>query len=541
MSAQIRRRPSLLSGLFWAAVGVLFLLHNFGIVANVWALAARYWPIILILLGLGKVLDYYRHQSGIAIRIGEVLLILILVVIGSALSRVADRRFPDLIREISIPGTSVRPGQWVGTSHTYYQEASYPITASTPLRIENAYGLVSLAPGSDGEIRVRLKKVVYEDDEQRAKAIASEITLAGAPQGQAEAAAFLIKTNREDLSSKDYRFNTDLEVYVPKKTSVQVANSFGELRAASLEGKLDLTTTHNILDVRDCTGTVKASNRFADSRFVNLTGNLDVDARGRVYLETIKGDVNISDEYSPVEVNDVDGQVTVSNTESSITIDKVSKAVVVDARGTQIVARNLSQSLTAKTSHRRVQVSDVESNVALETQYSTVSFKGVRGNVDVASNSDQITAEGIQGYFKVKGRGSRVRANSVTGPVDIQTTLKDVVVNDFSSGCSVTDEYGDVSLTAMRLDKAGVNVKTRNGDIELFVPRDAGFVIDATTRSGKVDSNIPDLAPAAGGEPDVSTLKGRVKGGGPRITLETEYSNIRIRQKDSDSSRSVSD
>jgi DUF4097 and DUF4098 domain-containing protein YvlB len=533
------KRPSLLGGLLWAGLGSLFLVHNFGAGPDFWSFIGRYWPILLILLGLGKVIDYYRRKEGVALSFGEIILILLLVAIGSAVTKLSETRFADFVRDIHVGDTPV--GQWIGTSYTYNKEVSYPLTATTPVRIENSYGLVSLSPGSDGEVRVRLKTVVYENDSSRAQDIANQVSIQGVPQGQAEATAFVIKTNRDDLSAKDYRFNTDLEVLVPKKAQVQVRNSFGELRAASLEGKLDLGTTHNTLDVRECTGDFTLSNRYAESRLVGLTGNVILETRGRVYLETIKGDVNVRNEYSPVTITDVDGKVTVSNTESSITLEKVSKPVVVEARGTRVTASNLSDSIKIVTSHQPVQVSDVAANLDLNCQYSRVTLKNIHGNVDVDSNSDQIGLDNIGGYLKVKARASRIRANSVDGPVDIQTTLRDVVVDNFNNACNIINERADVTLTAGKLGKGGISVKDRNGDIELSVPQDAAFQVEANAREGHVQTDYPGLMQTGGLKSDTSSdltnFKGKVKNGGPLILLENEYGNIRIRTRGSESAR----
>ena len=42
-----------------------------------------------------------------------------------------------------------------------------------PVRIENAYGSVSVLPGPDGEVSVRLGKVIYAPEEEAA-ALAAE-------------------------------------------------------------------------------------------------------------------------------------------------------------------------------------------------------------------------------------------------------------------------------------------------------------------------------------------------------------------------------
>ncbi len=548
MSAR-KRRPSLLGGLLWLSLGGLFLLHNLGRGPDIWSLTVRYWPILLILLGLGKVIDYYRQKGGVALRVGEIIGIIFLILIGTAITKTYRGPLGPVFRDwrITVGDSSVRPGEWLGTSYSYTQEATYPLVLvpSEPVQIENAYGLVSISPGSDGEVRVRLKKVVYSSDETKAKGISDEIKLEAGPQsrddsapvqkveaeprskGKPAAQVFVVRTNRDALSSKDYRFNTEMEVFVPKKTELVVRNSFGEVRVSGIDGKLNLSTTHNPLELRDCSGEFAVSNRFAESRLINLTGNVDVDARGRVYLESIKGDVKVRDEYSPVEIVSVDGTVSVTNTENNIRIEKVTKPVVIDARGSQVRVSDLDSTLKVTTSHRRLDVTGVASDVTVESEYGTVVLKDLRGNVVINTTSDKINGDGIRGSLTVKGQGSGVRVNSVDGPVDIATTLKDVVVNNFAAGCKVANEYADVSLSTGKLGNAEINVRNHNGGIDLFLPEGAQFQIDATARNGRVDSDYEGLQPTSEAG-DVGQLRAKIKGGGPKITLETDYSNIRL-------------
>jgi hypothetical protein len=546
-----------MGGLLWTGIGVLLLLHNFSLGPSFWSMIGRYWPILLILLGLGKVIDYFRHKEGVSLHLGEVFGIFFLLIIGTVITRVESSNFGHVLREmpIRIGDVSVRPGQWIGRSFSYNKEASYPVVPSAPLRVENAYGSISVLPGTEGEIRVRLRTVVFNDDEEKAKRIADEIRLEGGTEGQVEAEAkvkpeaepvvrnkaankvFVLRTNRDELSSKDYRYNTELEVTVPRKSQVTVRNSYGEVRVSGIEGKLDLSTSHNPIEVRDCSGDVTVANRFAESRIFNLTGNLSVDARGRVYAETIKGDVGVRTEYSPVEIRDVTGKVTVSNTDSSITVDKVAKAVVIDGQGCQVTAQNISDALKIAASHKRVNVSQIDSNITLETRYSTIQVKGVKGNLDITSDSDRLTLDSITGYVKVRGEGTGVHADGITGPVEIVTNRKDVTVNNFENACKVSNEYGDVTLSTGTVGKGELSVKNRNGSIDLFLPENAAFQIDATARNGRIDSEYHGLESVQGAN-DVGLLKGKMKNGGPKIVLETEYSNIHIRTREGENAPS---
>jgi hypothetical protein len=49
-------RKSILAPLIFIALGVLFLLHNFNLVPNLGQLVAKWWPLILIGVGVGLLL-----------------------------------------------------------------------------------------------------------------------------------------------------------------------------------------------------------------------------------------------------------------------------------------------------------------------------------------------------------------------------------------------------------------------------------------------------------------------------------------------------
>ena len=531
-----KRRPTLMGGLLWTGLGVVFLLNSFRIGPGVRTMVGRYWPILLILLGLGKVIDYLRQKEGVSLRVGEVFGIFFLLLIGSVLTLISRSHFPIWLRNfpIDIGERQVPIGDFLGNSYTFSQEAAYHLTSPVPLRIDNAYGNVAVTQGGDREIKVRLAKKVYQNEESQARKIADEIRL----EGGTDAGIFVVKTNREVLASKDYRFRTDMEVSIPRKSLIQVRTSYGDIRITNVTGKFDLSTIHRQLDIRDCNGDVEASNRYGDSRIINLTGNLNIEARGPVYLETIKGDVAVRNEYSPVEIKSVEGKVSVSNTENKIDLEEISKPVVIDARGGQIVVRNLKESLKITARHsRRLQVSDVASSVVLNSSYSSPSLKNIKGNVEIDSKSDELALEGLQGFLKIRGEGSSVRVNTVAGPIDIVTTGKDVVVNDFGGSCKVTNEDGDVKLSTRNRLKGDVSIKNRRGAIDLFLPDDASFLVDAAARNGGgAESDFEGIVPveAAG---NIGMLKGKVNAGGPRIVLETEYNKIRLRKQGSEASK----
>ncbi len=82
------RRRSIFSGVLLILLGTLFLLHNFRPGFHVWELFSRWWPVLLIFLGLAKLYDHLvARRSGEAaprtITGGEILLLVLAMMLAA--------------------------------------------------------------------------------------------------------------------------------------------------------------------------------------------------------------------------------------------------------------------------------------------------------------------------------------------------------------------------------------------------------------------------------------------------------------------------
>lgn len=57
------KKESLFLGLIILVLGMLFLLKNFGLEINVWHLLGKYWPVILIYIGLKNIYLYLKKNK----------------------------------------------------------------------------------------------------------------------------------------------------------------------------------------------------------------------------------------------------------------------------------------------------------------------------------------------------------------------------------------------------------------------------------------------------------------------------------------------
>jgi uncharacterized integral membrane protein len=56
-----KRKDPLIWGLVLIVLGLIFILENFHI--NAWDFAWRFWPVILIIWGAGKLIDGFKAKS----------------------------------------------------------------------------------------------------------------------------------------------------------------------------------------------------------------------------------------------------------------------------------------------------------------------------------------------------------------------------------------------------------------------------------------------------------------------------------------------
>jgi hypothetical protein len=86
------RRGSMVWAILLIGLGVLFLIGNLRPNVDAWWIFARYWPLLFIFLGLGKLWDYYQRRSSPEaakrrwLGGGEVAIILVVALLGIALT-----------------------------------------------------------------------------------------------------------------------------------------------------------------------------------------------------------------------------------------------------------------------------------------------------------------------------------------------------------------------------------------------------------------------------------------------------------------------
>jgi DUF4097 and DUF4098 domain-containing protein YvlB len=419
-------------------------------------------------------------------------------------------------------GCRVMSGRFYGPSWTFEQTVERQLAAASPrLEVRNAFGGVQVRAGATGTVKVRLRKVVYQPTEEKARAFADTIELRLSGDGQ----PLHVGTNRDELDrSGQVGFETHLEIEAPPDAVVGVRNEHGRVEvtgvaAAEVESSFDAVALERIA------GDVKLDCRHGDVSVTDVGGRLDLSVRhGNVEVTNVKGaaklDVQhgelttrhtgaleVRQQYAGVKAEGVAGDLVVRAHHSEVhASDVLARADVETSYGAARFTR-IGGPVRAKVDHGAVAVEDVSGGLAVESSYEGIEVARLGGPLEVTLHHGGVVAKGLAQGARVRASGGDVEIEGVSGALDVEL------------------DRGNVKVAPRAAIAAPVTITVRNGDARLEVPEGSRVDVEAGSRRGEVHAvDVPGLAATTEereghrGE----RLTGRLGGGGSLVKVSAE-------------------
>jgi Putative adhesin len=172
-----------------------------------------------------------------------------------------------------------------------------------------------------------------------------------------------------------------------------------------------------------------------------------------------------------------------------------------------------------------LKISAIGDRVHAETGSGDIDINRVKGNVHAKTGSGSIDASEIAGAFE---------ANSGSGHITLQQTAPGSVRVDTGSGGmelhgvegSLEAKAGSGTIQAEGSPTGAWSLHTGSGEVNLKLPSNAAFDLDAHTSSGSISIDQPHSVQGSIGRKEV---RGRVGGGGVPVEVETGSGDIQIR------------
>ena len=171
-----------------------------------------------------------------------------------------------------------------------------------------------------------------------------------------------------------------------------------------------------------------------------------------------------------------------------------------------------------------LKLSDIGDTVRAETGSGEIVIDRVKSNVRTKTGSGSIHATDIAGGFE---------AHTGSGHITLEQTASGSVHADTGSGGmelrgvhgSLEAQAGSGTITAEGNPTGAWTVHSGSGTIRLKLASDAAFDLDAHTSSGSISVSQPVTVQGSMGRKE---LRGKVRGGGVPVQVETGSGNIEI-------------
>lgn len=409
------RHRSFAGPLVLIIVGTVFLLGTMRVlsVGKLAHLFASYWPVLLILWGVIKILEHQRARregtraSGIGA--GGVLLVVMIVVFGLIANQLERVNWSGLRDEINIDDGDFN--NIFGDTFNFNDHLEQPFPADASLKVIDNHGAVSVHASDDDKITVVVRKRLGAENQSDADKYDSEtkptITSIGG----------LVTVDAKVEGAGDRPVETDLDISLPRKAAVTVSSRRGDVNVSGRSGNVDVSTQHSDTSVDDVNGNVKISQE-----------------KGSVKIEQVTGDVQVGGKVNELTVADVKGSVQLEGEfQESVKLERIAKTI------------------TFKSSR-----TDME-------------FSKLGGSLDL--DSDELHADEVTGPLHLTTRSKNIRMEQLSGDVRVKNDNGNVELIMRSLGnVQVDNRNGDVQLAVP--DRAGfrLDARTRGGEIQSEFP-----------------------------------------------------------------------
>jgi hypothetical protein len=406
-----RYRRSFSGPIVLIVLGIVFLLGNLHMLAwqRIGTLFAHYWPLLLILWGVLKLIEHQQAQrDGLPSRgigAGGVFLVILIVVCGLIATQASRFNWKEIGDSININDDDFN--NIFGETYNYDNNLEHDLTpAIASLRINNDHGAVRVSVADDSKINVVVRKKVGAESQGDADRYNGETM----PQLTVAGNAIILDAKTQGAG--DHPIQSDLDITLPRKLALQITSRHGDVSVTGRDGDVEVNNQHGDVSVEDINGNVKLNIEKSSAK-----------------VEKILGDVHIDGRLNEVSVIDVKGSAQLDGDfQESVKLGRIAK------------------------------------NVSFKSSRTDLEFSRIDGELDL--DSDDLHADQITGPVHLTTRSKQISLTDVSGDVRLENNNGGVEIAMRSLGnVQIDSRNGDVQLDVP--EKAGFRVDARAHDGEI--------------------------------------------------------------------------
>jgi len=446
-----RRRRSFAGPIVLIIIGVVFLLGNIGVFTwnTLGRLFAHYWPVLIILWGVVKLVEYYQAQrdgvrpSGIGF--GGVMLLIFLVLCGLAATKATKVNWDALHDEMDLGDNVFSP---FSNSYNFTNEQSQALPEGASVRVVSDHGDVVINNWDEKKIRVVTQKKVSADNEDQGKKIDSET------QPNISVAGNLVTINANTAAGGNHDVDSDLEIYLPKNVTVDVAAKHGEISVHTRAAEVKANSGHGDIQISDVDGNVSAVLHKGSLNASRIKGNLLLDGRlDDTTIADVSGTVTMTGDYfGDISLSKIAHTVNFKSSRTSMQFDGLDGDLTLESG--DLRARSVTGPLTVMTHAKDIHIDDVTGAVKVENSDGDVEIHADRlplGNIRIDNRKGDIQlVVPATSSFTLEARTHDGDIDSDFNQLNVQNsggqTTATGSVGNAGSRLEIYNEYGKIEI-----------------------------------------------------------------------------------------------
>jgi|HubBroStandDraft_6_1064221.scaffolds.fasta_scaffold00024_2 DUF4097 and DUF4098 domain-containing protein YvlB len=173
-------------------------------------------------------------------------------------------------------------------------------------------------------------------------------------------------------------------------------------------------------------------------------------------------------------------------------------------------------------------IEDLHGNADLQTGSGDLKLSHLAGEIHLQTGSGDVRAHEISGPVRGgTGSGDIEVQETGAGDIDLHTGSGNITVRGIQGGFRADAGSGDI--TAEGAQTGAWEIRTGSGNVHVRLPENAAFDANISTSSGTLDVDAPITMTVQGRVQETrKSIVGKVRGGGPLLTLRTGSGDIHI-------------
>jgi len=150
-------------------------------------------------------------------------------------------------------------------------------------------------------------------------------------------------------------------------------------------------------------------------------------------------------------------------------------------------------------------------------------------SLDVHSGDGDLSVRGLKGEINLSTQDGRIEADSLDGVLHASSGDGNMHVQGRFDSLSLKTGDGRIYVKINEGSQmvSGWSVRSGDGDVELSLPEGFSAELDVHTGDGRITSELPITL---SGSLDQSSLRGKLNGGGPILSVHTGDGSIRLKR-----------